>query len=383
MSKRTAGEGSVFERKDGRWCATLDLGRQGGKRQRRTFYGATASEVRDKLLQARADLSKGVKPAAARAITLNDFAQNFLERATLDLRPNTHRNYEYLLRVHILPRLGKKRLTAISRPMVKALLADLRKNGLGKNTVRLARATLSVLLAEAVDDGLLQVNPALSVSRRRRDRAASADRHLSPLSEVETDRLLAAAHGTPEYPLFLLLARTGLRPGEGYALEWPDIDFNAGQIAVTKGVAMGATGPTKTGRARRVDMTPAVADALRRLRSDKAARALADGTGEASDMVFSNGAGGHLDESRVRKAFVRAMRKAGLSGHRLYDLRHSYATSLLKTGAPITYVAAQLGHANASTTLRWYARWLPDSNRRYADALDGKAGEAQAKLERF
>jgi hypothetical protein len=52
--RRNAGEGSIFQRSDGRWCAQLDLGWEGGKRRRKYVYGATAQEVQDHLLKARA-----------------------------------------------------------------------------------------------------------------------------------------------------------------------------------------------------------------------------------------------------------------------------------------------------------------------------------------
>jgi Phage integrase family len=77
-----------------------------------------------------------------------------------------------------------------------------------------------------------------------------------------------------------------------------------------------------------------------------------------------------MDESQTRKRFGRVLKKAEITGHRLYDLRHTFATQLLAKGAPITYVAAQLGHANPSTTLRWYARWLPQAGAGFVDRLD-------------
>jgi integrase len=92
---------------------------------------------------------------------------------------------------------------------------------------------------------------------------------------------------------------------------------------------------------------------------------------EIPEWVFVNGEGNPLDESKLRKRFARALKKAGLSGHRLYDLRHTYATALLAKSVPVTYVAAQLGHAKPTTTLQWYAHWLPKgSDKSFVDSLD-------------
>ena len=87
-------------------------------------------------------------------------------------------------------------------------------------------------------------------------------------------------------------------------------------------------------------------------------------------MGLQHGGGTPLDESRVPKAFAQALKRAKLPGFRLYDLRHTFASSLLAQNAPITYVSAQLGHADATTTLRWYARWLPLTDSRAVDMLD-------------
>src|SRR5262245_22616816 len=79
-----------------------------------------------------------------------------------------------------------------------------------------------------------------------------------------------------------------------------------------------------------------------------------------------------LDISDARHNFAWALKHAQLPGFRLYDLRHTFATLLLAKGVPITYVAAQLGHAKPTTTLQWYSHWLPRADQnRYVDGLDG------------
>jgi hypothetical protein len=64
---------------------------------------------------------------------------------------------------------------------------------------------------------------------------------------------------------------------------------------------------------------------------------------------------------------------------RLYDLRHSYASQLLAEGAPITYVAAQLGHARPTTTLAHYAHWIPRGDKGWVDKLAARRSEAAAE----
>jgi integrase len=85
--------------------------------------------------------------------------------------------------------------------------------------------------------------------------------------------------------------------------------------------------------------------------------------------IFPSPEGTALEERNVRTVFARLLAKADIRQICIHDLRHTYSTLLLQTGAPITYVSQQPGHRDASITLRVYAHWLPDVSRR-VDRLD-------------
>ena len=119
-----------------------------------------------------------------------------------------------------------------------------------------------------------------------------------------------------------------------------------------------------------MDMSDQLVRALRRLEIDRMVEKMKRGWVEMPLWVFCTDEGTPLDESRVRKAFGQALRRAKLPSFRLYDLRHTYASLLLAQNAPLMYASAQLGHTDATTTLRWYARWIPRTDKRAVDALD-------------
>ena len=178
--------------------------------------------------------SRQATPAAAdREITLAAYAERWLAQVSVDLRGYTPTSYGETLDRYILPVLGRVKVRALHRGLLKDLLAQRRAQGLSKNTVRLIRAVLSVLLGDAVDDGIILMNPVLQMGRRRRKRADSLTqterlKKIRPMSAEQLATFLAVAR-RPEYrrlhPLFLTLARAGLRPGEAFGLQWDDVDL--------------------------------------------------------------------------------------------------------------------------------------------------------------
>jgi integrase len=253
--------------------------------------------------------------------------------------------------------------------------------------VRLIRATLSVLLSDAVDDGLLFANPAQGVTRRGRkgpDSITQAERQrkIRPMTVNQLEALLARAKvecSRREWTLFMTLADAGLRPGEALALRWQDFDEVGRSLTIERAVSDGEVKPTKSEARRAVDLTPRLAEAVAQWQSAGELAALTAGT-EPSPWMFPTSTGTLIEVVAVGKRSRLVLRKAGLPAFRLYDLRHSYASHLLVEGAPITYVAAHLGHARPTTTLAHYAHWIPRGDKGWVDKL---AARRSAEAEKF
>ena len=139
---------------------------------------------------------------------------------------------------------------------------------------------------------------------------------------------------------------------------------------------------TKAGEARVVDLTSRMVEALSRWQAAVEAEALTaedEADLEPSPWVFPSEASTPLDEARVAKRFWALLAAAKLPRFRLYDLRNTFATHLLAEGAPITYVAAHLGHAKPTTTLAFYAHWLPRGDKGLIDRLEAVRCRALAQ----
>src|SRR5262245_35601755 len=105
--RRGRGEGGIFQRADGTWCASLSLGYDGnGKRKRRTLYGTSKLEVQEKLRQLQADSAAGTLTDAGR-LTTGEFLLRWLENTHRPkVQPTTFHRNEQKVRLHLVPHLG-------------------------------------------------------------------------------------------------------------------------------------------------------------------------------------------------------------------------------------------------------------------------------------
>jgi integrase len=160
--------------------------------------------------------------------TFADYQQTWLAQSPAHCKQSTVDYYVDYQQRHILPRFGSLRLSDITVSRIRTVIAELKEQGLAKNTIRLAVASLRIVLSLAVDENLLPSNPAFAKGGlgTRAITSNKEKREPQSIEPEEADRFLQAASEDPYLALFFIALRAGLRQGEILALRWQDIDFS-------------------------------------------------------------------------------------------------------------------------------------------------------------
>src|SRR5687767_119940 len=225
-TRRGHNEGSIYQRKDGRWTASINMGWEGGKRKRKHFLARTRREVQEKLTRALHDKQVGL-PVAPERQSMGKYLQMWLEEAVKPtVRPKTYVSYEQLVRLHILPTLGRIQLHQLTPQHVQSLLNQKRTAGLSPRTVQYLHTLLRSSLNRALKWGLVQRNVAALVDRPR-----NVKREIRPLNPEQARAFLAAVKGSSSgirlEALYVVAIAEGLRQGELLGLRWEDVDLQA------------------------------------------------------------------------------------------------------------------------------------------------------------
>lgn len=339
-----------------------------------------------------ASVSLGSNPAAARAeeretVTVAELLENFVSRHVKPKRKAaTAEFYERTIRLHVLPEIGSKRATAVARTDIARMHAAIatKKSGGGQFVANRALAILSAAFGWAqrvsfVPDGF---NPATKIEKfeeHSRDRFLTSDeinRLGDTLREAETvglpydvdeaspkakhaakpesRRTVFSPHVTGAIRLYLL---TGARLREILNLRWSEIDFERGMLLLPD---------SKTGRKAVVlsGAALAVLTALPRIGTYVIA-----GASAATDK--------EQPRADLKKPWAAISKHAGLTGVRIHDLRHTFASFGAGAGLSLPVIGGLLGHSQPSTTQR-YAHLATDPVRAAADVIANRIDAAMA-----
>jgi len=363
-SRRANSEGSLYQRKDGRWVAAITA--DNGKRISR--YGKTREEAHKKLLIMQEEKKYGIESFTSRH-TVGDLMTEWLESRKNSLRSNTFSRYEELIRLHVLPEIASIKISKLQPRHLERLYNTKLDSGLSATTVGHIHARIHTALNQAMKRGLIFRNVASLVSPPKRQ-----PREMKTLSQSESRKLLKAAKNEKLEALFTLALTSGLRRGELLALSWNNIDLDSNTLKVSSTLLQDGTfAPPKSLKSRRtVFLCTLAIDSLKRRRLIQIEDRLAAGSkwNNARNLIFTGQTGKPLTGSQVRRTFNKLLKQAEVNPITFHELRHSTATLLLSLNVQHGIVKDVLGHANIGITMDTYTHSVPSLQQEAMSKLD-------------
>jgi integrase len=390
--RRANGEGTITQRKDGRYEVKAFVLTTAGRMERKSAYARSYEDARKKLTELLSQSDHGI-PVASASWTVTQYLGYWLEHVVREeRRPKTYQGYESVVRLHLVPALGKKRLDKLTAREVRVFITQAReacqccknkedskrdkpqccarkppeccRTRLSTRMIQSIHAVLRNALECAVREETIPRNVAklvkVTTPRYKVNRG---------LTTVQAKAVLKAATEQRLYALYVLALCLGLRRGELLGLHWTDIDLDGQKLEVVYtlqrvGGELRFVPPKTEDSARTVPLPPFCVAALRDHRKRQfAERSRAWPDWDDHGLVFPSRRGTPMEPDNLRRSWAAIRQAAGLGAMPLHDLRHTCVTLLLDLGVPPHIVRDIVGHSDIDVTMTIYAHVSLDDKR--------------------
>lgn len=284
-------------------------------------------------------------------ITVAEFLQLWLETYALDsVRRTTFESYEMVVRKHLVPMLGGKKLRSLKPIDLQRYFTAKRQEGLSPTTVRYHHRILKSAFNVGVAWEYLEKNICEAAIPPRK-----VERDYTTWTAEEAQQFLNSLRGHRMYAFYATALLTGMRRGELLGLKWPNVSFETMSIRVVRSVVSTYNGvieqePKSKQSRRSVAIGPVLCQILKehKDRQDEE-RKHPDWVEEG--WVFPNRRGGKMDPHNISgRQFPRLCELAGVPRIRFHDLRHTHFTELMAAGVHPKIAGDRAGHSSTALT---------------------------------
>jgi integrase len=355
---RGDGEGTIYKRKNGRWCGQVTVGTdpKTGNPIRKTFYGDKRKEVARKMTELRQKIFDGsyIKQSE---ITVDEWFKQWNEGRKNTVAYSTYRVYGSLIRNHIAKEIGDVKLKDLKTRHLQEILNDRFDNGLNSGSVKLIYAVANKGLKQAVKEKLIYNNPAKAIELPKKQE----EQKLHTWNKKQVNEFLARAKDHRYYMIFFLAVNTGMRRGELLGLKWEDIDFNKKRLEVKRQAIRTDKGiilkkPKTEAGNRVIPITDNIIKELKKHKIRQNENKLALGSNyKDRDLVNCNKVGKPINPVNTYIEFKKISRSINLPEIKLHDLRHTFSSLFLENGGNIKTLQQILGHSSISVTMDTYS----------------------------
>lgn len=308
--------------------------------------------------------------------TFKDVYELWYAQYVNTVKPITASHTERMFRLHILPEFGNTKINKITKLMCQKTV---NKWSTEYSAFHLLKSITQKMLNYAVSQDIIEVNPMQYIVMPKKNQSNESDKkQFLELSELKS--FLEQAKNKlnfQDYLMFRVLAFTGLRKGELYALTWEDIDIDQKQLTVTKTVTrIGKEyiiSPPKTKASNRTisldDITISELVIWKKQQKQALLRYGIKIKNNKQQLIFHR-KNNTLYYPEHINMLLSSNLQVSLSPH---SFRHTHASLLFESGATIKDVQKRLGHTNVNTTMDIYTHVTKSSERNAIEKLSNYA----------
>jgi integrase len=379
-TRRDNGEGSIFQRKDGRWVAQIQM-----NNVPKIFYGKERKDVIAKLKEFKLNHLQGFDSLLT--VNLKDYISNWFKTVKInDLKPSALDRLERTIDNQVIPKIGHYTIDKLTAPIIQEeLMNSLFDDGMSYSSIKKAYDAINACMKYAVKNRQIMFSPVENVKKPSTTKFEKTEIVIFTEEEIkrfEEACILKYSNGQIIYKTgygLILILYTGLRMGEALALKWADVDFGLKRIKVDNNIVMAKnrkkkkdTDPniilieqdtTKTKKGvRYVGLSKKAYNALEQLKSMKYYN--------PEGYVLTTANNTPIRPRNLQNTFDSILDKASINHNGLHVLRHTFASMLFKKGVDVKTVSELLGHADVRTTYNTYIHLIQEQKNKAIDLLD-------------